>query len=198
MNYSGCRPLSENECASMIQAFTGRYAKRDIAFFQLGIRTGFRTNELLSIKVSDVYQRGQMLHSVTVGKAFMKGRRNSRSMPIHHEASEAIHKWIIEAEFSDPSMENQPLFCRQHTNKRLTRAQGWNIIKGAAMRADLDIKRVAGHSMRKTFAFNMWDSPFVRRDMAKMARLLSHENFSNTLKYLEFLDGSLEQAVLAA
>lgn len=119
-------------------------------------------------------------------------------MPLHHTAAEAIHKWIIEARFTDPSMENQPLFCRQLTNKRLTRSQGWNIIKGAATRADIDIERVAGHSMRKTFATNMWNSPFVRKDMAKMAKLLGHENFSNTLKYLEFLDGSLEAAVLSA
>ncbi len=40
--------------------------------------------------------------------------------------------------------------------------------------------------------------PFVNGDMAKMARLLGHANFSSTLRYLEFLDGSLENAVMAA
>jgi hypothetical protein len=42
----------------------------------------------------------------------------------------------------------------------------------------------------------MWDSPIVNRDMAKMARLLGHQNFSNTLRYLEFAD-ELDKAVLA-
>jgi hypothetical protein len=44
----------------------------------------------------------------------------------------------------------------------------------------------------------MWASPQVNGDMAKMARLLGHQNWSNTLRYVEFLDGSLSRAVRAA
>lgn len=41
----------------------------------------------------------------------------------------------------------------------------------------------------------MWERPQVNCDMAKMGRLLGSENFSNTLRYLVFVD-ELEEAVL--
>ena len=50
--------------------------------------------------------------------------------------------------------------------------------------------------MRKTFATKAWNSQFVAGDMAKMAKLLGHKNWSNTLRYISFLDGSLDKAVM--
>lgn len=128
----------------------------------------------------------------------MRGEKLSRSMPIHEDASIALYAWILEAGFTTPEMSDQPLFCRQRTNKRLTRAQAWVILKAAARLAGLDVARIAGHSMQKTFASQMWRSSHIGGDMAKMARLLGHRNFSNTLRCLKFLDGSLEKAVLSA
>jgi len=181
----------------MASAFRGKYAFRDAAMFEFGLRTGFRTSEILSVRVGDVFRNGHMLPSVTVQKCWMKGGRNSRTMPLHPNASKALYKWIHEAGFTASEMADQPLFCRQHTNKRLTRAQAWAILKSAARQAGLDVARIAGHSLRKTFAAHMWQSVHIQGDMAKMARLLGHRNFSNTLRYLEFLDGSLEKAVLS-
>ncbi|CAN5832181.1 N/A [soil metagenome] len=181
----------------MTAAFNGRYASRDVAMFEFGLRTGFRTSEILSIRVGDVFRAGRMLPSVTVQRCWMKGGKRCRSMPLHQAAAKSLLKWILEAGFTKAEMADQPLFCRQLTNKRMTRVQAWAILKGAALRAGLDVARVASHSMRKTFASNMWQSEFVQGDMAKMARLLGHRNFSNTLRYLEFLDNSLECAVLA-
>lgn len=80
----------------------------------------------------------------------------------------------------------------------MSTVQVWSILKTAAKKAGVDAERVASHSMRKTFASRMWVSPFVDKDMSKMARLLGHQNFSNTLRYLQFLDNSLEEAVLAS
>lgn len=198
MDYTGCRPLSELEYQAMLTAFEGKYATRDLAMFEFGIRSGFRISEILSLTVGDVFRDGHILPSVTVQKCWMKGRKNSRTMPIHASAAQALYKWIVEAGFAAPHMAKQPLFCRQLTNQRLTRAQAWSILKSTACRAGLDTSRIGGHSLRKTFASRMWHSPFVNGDMAKMARLLGHANFSSTLRYLEFLDGSLENAVMAA
>jgi integrase/recombinase XerD len=181
----------------MRSSFDGKYAARDAALFELGIRTGFRISELLAVNVGHVYQNGKMLSSVTVAKCWMKGRKRSRTMPLHSAASDAILRWIEEAGFTATGFADQPLFCRQLTSIRLSRAQAWSIIKLAAIRAGLDTDRVACHSLRKTFATNMWNNSLINKDMAKMAKLLGHQNFSNSLRYLEFLDGSLELAVLS-
>jgi len=182
----------------MRSSFNGKYAARDAALFELGIRTGFRISELLAVNVGDVYQN-EMLSSVTLAKCWMKGKKMpSRRMPLHAAASESLFKWIMAAGFDAPEFADQPVFCRQHTAKRLSRAQAWSIIKLAAMKAGLNIERVACHSLRKTFATNMWHNPLINKDIAKMAKLLNHQNYNNCLRYLEWLDGSLENAVLGS
>lgn len=198
MDYTGCRPLSESEYQAMLKAFYGKYATRDLAMFEFGVRSGFRISEILSIRVGDVFRDGKMQQTVTVRKCWMKGSKQSRSMPLHPSAAQALHTWLLEAGFTHPEMADQPVFCRQHTARAMSRAQAWAILKEAARRAGLDITRIGSHSLRKTFARRMWESPCVAGDMAKMARLLGHRNYSNTLRYLEFLDDSLEQAVMTA
>lgn len=198
MDYTGCRPFTDHEYEKMLLTFSGKYVSRDVAMFEVGIRTGFRISEILSMRVGDVFVDGRMRTSVIVKKCWMKGGKRSRTMPLHPKASNALFRWIIEAEFVRPGMEDQPVFCRQRTDHPMTRAQAWGILKSAARRAGLDVSRIASHSMRKTFASHMWQSTHVNHDMAKMAKLLGHSNFSNTLRYLEFMDSSIEMAVMAA
>lgn len=198
MQYTGCRPLTDGEYSAILNAFDGRYRLRDQALFELGVRTGFRISEILAVKVGDVFREGKILGALTVKRCWMKGKYNDRSMPLHPIAAKRIEEWIRETGFDHPEMKEQPLFSRQHTCKALSRMQAWTILKRTAIKAGLDAHRVASHSMRKTFASRMWNSPFVQKDMAKMARLLGHQNYSNTLRYLEFLDTSLESAVLTS
>jgi integrase len=47
----GCRPLTDDEVDLVLQSFGGRYALRDRALFCLGIYTGFRITELLSLRL---------------------------------------------------------------------------------------------------------------------------------------------------
>jgi len=54
----GCRPISNEEIAKVAQSFKGRYRLRDQAFFKLGLKTGFRVAELLSVRLEDVWANG--------------------------------------------------------------------------------------------------------------------------------------------
>jgi hypothetical protein len=47
----GCRPLTEAEVALVRRSFGGRYGRRDRALFLLGVKSGFRISELLSLRV---------------------------------------------------------------------------------------------------------------------------------------------------
>ena len=198
MQYTGCRPLKDWEHEAIIAHVGGKYPLRDAALIEFGIRTGFRLSEILSLRVGDIFRDGRILDVVTIKRCWMKGRRASRTMPIHPKSAARLYNWLIEAGYTVEGMDNQPVFSRQKTSNAMSRVQGWHVIKNAAQSAGLDATRLASHSLRKTFASNMWQSSFVATDMAKMARLLGHENYSNTLKYIEFLDDSLERAVLAA
>jgi integrase len=57
----GSRPLTDEEVGLVAKSFSGVYAQRNKALFILGVRTGFRIGELLSLRVSDVQHHGKIL-----------------------------------------------------------------------------------------------------------------------------------------
>ena len=61
----GCRPLTDPEIALVSRSFGGTYALRDRAWFILGLKTGFRIAELLSLRVGDVWQHGRVVDQLT-------------------------------------------------------------------------------------------------------------------------------------
>ena len=55
----GTRPLSNEEVSKVVMSFSGNFATRNCGLFVLGVSTGGRISELLSLKVGDVYQSGR-------------------------------------------------------------------------------------------------------------------------------------------
>ena len=51
----GRRPLSDAEVAQVATSFRGVYAQRNKALCVVGVRTGFRIPELLSLRVGDIH-----------------------------------------------------------------------------------------------------------------------------------------------
>jgi len=196
MNYSGCRPLSEDEIVRLLKACQSRYRARDVTIILMGMHTGFRISELLSLRVKDVWNGSEVTKEVKVAKGFMKGKKKSRTMPLHEKVRDAIHSLLQSSRMWHPLFQDWPLFHAQGCQKRLSSRQAFEIVVAAAASAGLDIERVGTHTLRKTFARRMWVSPLVNRDPAMMARLLGHDNWGNTLRYLEFTD-ELDAAVLA-
>lgn len=191
------RPLSDEEVTLMLQAMSGgKNAVRNQALLKLGIFTGFRISELLSIKVGDVWDGYRVRDRVTVSKGFMKGKIEGRTMRINPAAAIGIRRWLRCAKRDNFCYLDWPLFAAQGKRKAISRQLATRALVEAAEKAGIDSRRIAGHSLRKTFASKAWISSAVAGDMAKMAKLLGHSNWSNTLRYIEFLDGSLDQAVM--
>ena len=196
MNYTGCRPFTDIELDAILNACKGKYEQRDRTLITMGVYTGFRIRELLSLKVSDVWDGTKVRASVTVARGFMKCKLRARTMPLHEKAKKKISLLIQDKSERGIANIDWPLFNRQLTGKTLSVRQAYDTILLAAQEAGINTNRIGTHSLRKTFASRMWTSPRVNKDPAKMARLLGHQNWSNTLRYLEFAD-DLEKAVLS-
>ncbi len=52
----GTRPLDNNEIRLVSACFSGKYEVRNRGLFLLGVSTGGRISELLSLRIGDVYQ----------------------------------------------------------------------------------------------------------------------------------------------
>ena len=191
----GCRPLSDEEITVVSRSFGGTYAARDRALFILGLKSGFRISELLSLRVGDVLQHGRLVDQVTVRRAHMKQRTEGRTVPLHPEAKQALTAWIDALRDGGRCHATTYLFrSRQGGNRPITRIQAWQILTEAYRTNELTGK-LGTHAMRKTFANKVYTR--LQHDLVKTQRALGHRNINSTVSYLSFCEDDVTQAILA-
>ena len=177
---SGCRALTDAEVALISRSFGGRYAARDRALFLVGVHTGFRISELLSLRVGDVWQYGRLTEAVSVARRHMKRKRQGRTVDLHPVAQQAILAWLGQQPL--PWHPEMFLFRSREDNRPLQRIQAWQILHDACVSNQLQ-GRLGTHSMRKTFAARVSDAK--TGNMKTVQTLLGHADLSSTGKYLE-------------
>ena len=69
----GTSPLDNNEIRQVADAFDGIFAVRNRSLFVLGVSTGGRVSERLSLKVADVYQNDAPVTDLLFDRSVVKG-----------------------------------------------------------------------------------------------------------------------------
>ena len=111
----GTRPLDNDEIRSVSTCFTGTFATRNRGLFMLGVSTGGRISELLSLRVGDVYQNRKPVSDLLYNKSIVKGGEVSRSVPVNADGRRSIDElvnWHREHYRSIAS--KRPLFPSRH------------------------------------------------------------------------------------
>ena len=179
----GTRPLNNDEIRRVSGCFTGTYEVRNRGLFMLGVSTGGRISELLSLRIEDVYQNKKPVTDLLYSKSIVKGGEVSRSVPVNADGRRAIdalvnwhrqHYRAIDA--------SRPLFPSRHKSGTvaLHRQTAHDILKNAFIEAGLNGK-LATHSLRKSFAQRLYDKT---GDIYMVQELLGHRNISTTQNYL--------------
>jgi integrase/recombinase XerD len=201
----GCLPLTRDEVLAVAGCMRGACASRNRALFRLGVNTGFRISELLSLTVGDVLlPTGELAERVTVQRGSMKGKRESRTVRLNQRAREALMPWLAELAERGFIHRDDPLFPSLRTKENLGRTQGWRVVHDAC-RAAGHHGRLGSHTMRKTFANNIYQELLARLAMGEpvdpfrsTSKLLGHKDIKSTDQYLSFreadLDGVLDRA----
>jgi integrase len=191
----GCRPLTDQEVEQVLQSFGGRFALRDRALFVLGIYTGFRITELLSLRLQDVVQHQQVLARVTVPRRHMKGKYASRAVPLHPMAQLALAAWLADMPHHFAVMPETYVFrSREGANQPISRMHAHRFLKDAFASCEMT-GNLGTHSMRKTFARRVHSR--LGNDLAKTKEALGQKSITATLHYMSFLDEEIDQAILA-
>lgn len=191
----GCRPLSDEEVDLVARTFAGKYASRDRALFLLGVRSGFRISEILSLRLADVVQAGRIVDRVTVQRRNMKKRIEGRTVLLHPDAKTALAEWVEDLRADGYMTADAFVFqSRNGRNRPMTRCQAWRVLTEAYRANDLTGK-LGTHSMRKTFADRVYDR--LGRDLVKTQRALGHRNINSTVQYLSFREEEIDAAILA-
>ena len=104
----GTRPLDNDEIRLVSACFTGTFEARNRGLFMLGVSTGGRISELLSLQIGDVYQNRRAVTDLLFDKSIVKGSEVSRAVPVnadglsfHHRTEKKVgatldrEKWIV-------------------------------------------------------------------------------------------------------
>ena len=184
----GMRPLSEEEVTLVLTKFKGKYALRDKVLLILGMRTGFRISEMLSLKVKDVWQHGKPLNTVAVTKANMKGKIESRCIPLHSQVQAVLKLYIKDQSPDDWLFPSQcgGHISRQAAHKLLHKAFDVCQLEGS----------LGTHCMRKAFANTMYER--LGHDLVKTQKALGHKWVNTTAQYISFREDEVNEAILAS
>jgi integrase len=191
----GCRPLTDDEVDLVMQSFGGTYATRDRALFLLGIYTGFRITELLSLRLQDVSQYQQVLLRLTVPRRHMKGQVASRSVPLHPLAQLALAAWIDQMPRHCTVTPDSFVFrSREGGNKPISRMHAHRMLREAFDSCEMT-GNLGTHSMRKTFAKRVHQR--LGNDLAKTKEALGQKSITATMHYMSFMQEEIDEAILA-
>ena len=191
----GTRPLDNDEIRRVSAAFTGNlYEVRNRSLFMIGVSTGGRISELLSLRVDDVYQNGKPVSDLLFDKSIVKGKEVSRAVPVNvdgRNSIDALVNWQRDR-YGDLD-DSRPLFPSRNGKgqQQMSRRTAHNVLKDAFMSAGLN-GHLATHSLRKSFAQRLYDRT---GDIFAVQEMLGHRNVSTTQKYLGVNYAEIRSAV---
>lgn len=153
---AGMKPLTREQVEAVLETFSGIYRERNQALFMVSIETGFRSQEILSLRRGDVInEAGQINDRITVLAEFMKGRegrKRSRTVPLFGMSKRFLENWLtIQAEKFGLCHRKTPVFST-YAGTALGYWTHWNLYKKAFKKAGITERGFATHSARKTFA----------------------------------------------
>ncbi len=147
-------------------------AKRDRAMLMLLYASGMRVSELVSLNLDDIDTGEGYV------RCFGKGHKE-RLIPIAPSAASAVKEYVKEARSHIAHSDTGEALFLNVRGDRLTRQGLWQILKGYAKSADLDID-VTPHTLRHSFATHMLNGG---ADLRLVQELLGHANISTTQVY---------------
>lgn len=200
----GCRPLNDAEIEALQGLIRrGRYGKRDLALVVLGIQTGLRISEILSLRRQDLMQPGsEIVGRVTIQRRHMKKKIEGRTILLHEATRTALAAWLLELGRLGYIAADDFVFQAQSGgNRHISRQRAWGIIHGAARSLGMT-GTIGTHSMRKTFADKVY-SYFLNKAAAgnpvdafrTTSKALGHQSINSTDKYLSFREETIDEAI---
>lgn len=165
-------------------------SRRDYALFVVGINSGLRVSDLLSLKVGDVMESGKLKDRITITES-KTGKR--KDFPISDASRKALTLLLGEIENDNRSICDCWLFPSRKGNKPITREHAWHILNDAGKYAGLK-ENIGTHSMRKTFGYHAYKKGL---DLSLIQRLLNHSSPAITLSYIGITREDMDSVYLS-
>lgn len=173
-------PVFENSKQQAILDYLSSKNERDCILFLVGSHTGLRVSDIVKLRVEDF--KSNKLEVVE------QKTKKTKIITISNKLRASINRFINNRELGTKDY----LFkTRQSSHISTRRVQ--QIIKAIARILDID-NNINSHSMRKTFAYNLYVKS--NYNIALVMQALNHSKESITLRYLCIADKLLDDIML--
>lgn len=190
-------PFNLNEIKSVINVFNKRIeeatndnqrqiACRNKMLFLIGINVGLRASDLMQLRWSYFYKDDMTFKEFYVLQP-KKTRKTGKFVKIffNQTVKKAVENYVNEYPVED--LDNY-LFKSRKGENPITERGLWKIIVDVAEEAEID-KNVGSHSLRKTWARNIYDNATDKGDaLVMLQECLRHSDSLTTLRYISIMD----------
>lgn len=165
--------LKDINSIEAIKTVLRKQSQRDMLLFVLGINTGLRISDLLSLKVNEVWEgeKGKEFLFINDDKS-----GEEEAFYLNSKVQEELKTYLE----STPLKEDDYIFKSKKLNRPISRQQAYRIINNAAEKA-----RVPGnygtHTLRKTFGYHAYKKGIA---ISIIMKILHHYSSAETLKYI--------------
>jgi integrase len=160
------KPVRDKSQEKILVDALNRYGPMYRILWMLGVHTGLRISDLLNLRVADIKPQMAVREKKT-GKI--------RTIEISAEMIDAIGAYAKRCYLNPRNM----LFPGQKMGYPISRMNVWRVFR--AVGAELGIAGLSPHSMRKTFATDLYAAT---GDISAVQRALRHKYIDTTMAYL--------------
>lgn len=171
-------PIRDPELLSELLQYFKERQMRDYVFFLLGIYTGLRVSDILSLKVSDLKDKSHL-------NIREKKTKKYKRVPIHKELRRELKPYL-----SCKDGEEFVIRSRNGQNKPITRKRAYQILREGA--AHFKLESIGCHTLRKTFGYHFYKQS---RDIALLMDLFNHSSPTITLRYIGINQDTMDEAI---
>lgn len=190
-------PFNVKEIKAVIDVFNNRIdeatndnqrqiACRNKMLFLIGVNVGLRASDLMQLRWSYFYKNDMTFKDFYVLQP-KKTRKTGKFVKIffNQTVKKAIENYVSDYPIEDL---NGYLFKSRKGDNPITERGLWKIIVDVAADASID-KNVGSHSLRKTWARNIYDNAEDKGEaLVMLQECLRHSDSLTTLRYIAIMD----------
>lgn len=166
-------PIRDIESINAMKKVLASQSQRNLLLFVLGINTGIRISDLLTLKVRDVWD-GQDIKEFLHLKD--KNKEEMKAYYLNTNVKQELRKYLNSIDFK----KDDYLFKSKKDDEPITRQQAYRIINHAAKEVGIEGK-IGTHTLRKTFGYHAYRKGIA---ISLLMEIYNHHSPSETLKYI--------------
>ncbi|WP_338470032.1 tyrosine-type recombinase/integrase [Niallia sp. XMNu-256] len=166
-------PIKDVEQIHAIKLILQKQSYRDLLLFSLGINTGISLNQLLFLKVENVWTGEEMKEFLVLTK---DKNGDNQEFYLNRQVEKVLKSYLAFSELGHSDY----LFKSKKNNHPITRQQAYRIINQAAKLAGITGK-IGTHTLRKTFGYHAYRKGIA---ISIIMDILHHQSPAETLRYI--------------